>query len=677
MSSREPTVSSIHPGMLFCDRYRIEQHQAEGGMGTIYLATDETSGLPVAIKVLFPHYSDNTVLRARFLDEGRIQAMLNHPNIVHVYRVITEPILSFVMEFVDGDTLEEYLQRRERLSEIEIVDLILPVMSAVGFAHNKGVIHRDLKPSNVLLKDSAGYLEPKVMDFGVAKVNRERQLTAAGTTVGTLHYMSPEQIVGASNIDGRADIYSLGCTLYKLCTGEVPFNASSEFALMMAQVEAPPTPPGTIRADLSESMERIILRALAKEPDKRFQTIREMTQALMSLVGPDKNRDTDTRPIPKEVLEFAMAADEVALDQTSKYRLEYLAAGGVPQEVVDTADYESPNNFTHELSGTAVREIASDRIKAARRKSSVTNQLPADSIRGAESDRTRESRMEELTTRPRSQPEALRATREHRKRPIRQLTTSDMEEVDLEDLPTSERDTSAFNHPSKRGILAVDKPGVDSQEVTSLRVPSGPESAVIRGESQAQEVDSTEKTAVKLPSQLRGNPAADDPDATSDERPSSRFPHLNREEEIGTTEQSESSRFPLIGEDEDDQPTNQKSPAPRVVEPSPDSPDRTREEIPSRRMDPLPRDSPDRTAEERPSNRIKSTPGSLPELPPTPRRDDAGSMEPLQQRLARDPDKDTRHNSSDPSNAGVWWVMIGAAALAFASLVLIWALFFA
>ena len=679
MSSREPTVSSIHPGMLFCDRYRIEQHQAEGGMGTIYLATDETSGLPVAIKVLFPHYSDNTVLRARFLDEGRIQAMLNHPNIVHVYRVITEPILSFVMEFVDGETLEEYLQRREKLSEIEIVDLILPVMSAVGFAHNKGVIHRDLKPSNVLLKDSAGYLEPKVMDFGVAKVNRERQLTAAGTTVGTLHYMSPEQIVGASNIDGRADIYSLGCTLYKLCTGEVPFNASSEFALMMAQVEAPPTPPGTIRGDLSESMERIILRALAKEPDKRFQTIREMTQALMNLVGPEKKRDTDTRPIPKEVLEFAMAADEVALDQTSKYRLEYLAAGGVPQEVVDTADYEPLSNLTHELSGTAVREIASDRIKAARRQSSVTSQLPAESIPDDVSDRTRESRLEQLTTRPRSQPEALKETREHRKRPIRQLTTSDMEEIELEleDLPTSERDTSAFNKPSKRGIVAVDKAGVDSQEVTNLRMPSGPESALLRVESQAQEVDSTEKTAVKLPSQLRGNPAADDPDATSDERPSSRFPHLNREDEIATTEKSESSRFPLIGEDEDDQPTNEKSPAPRVVELSADSPDRTRDEIPSRRMEPLAKDSPDRTAEERPSNRIKSKSKSLPELPPSPRRDEAGSMEPLQQRLARDSDKNTRHNAPEPSSAGVWWIMIGAAALAFAFLVLLWAVFFA
>ena len=374
---------NIRPGMLFCDRYRIERRLDDGGMATVWLAVDQESGLSIAIKVLFVRYHDNPIIRARFLDEGRIQAMLDHPNIVHVYNVIEEPILSFVMEFIDGDSLEEYLQRKSRLNEEEIVNLMLPVMSAVGFAHSKGIVHRDIKPSNILLKPSAGYLEPKIMDFGVAKINRGKELTVAGTTVGTLHYMSPEQIVGARDIDGRADIYSLGCSLYKLCTGEVPFNASSEFALMMAQVEAPPTPPTKLQPDISEALEQIILTALAKEPANRFQTIKQMTKALIALRGPSKKqRSTITRPIPNDLLQFAMDADEVVQDQTEEFRLE-------SQLDIDAEDLrefarrekqEEDIDQTSELSSSAIFKIERDRVEGEQRHEKETRDLARPSI---------------------------------------------------------------------------------------------------------------------------------------------------------------------------------------------------------------------------------------------------------------------------------------------------------
>lgn len=462
MSPDSPSPSGIQPGMLFCDRYRIERRIDEGGMATIYQAVDESSGLPVAIKILFAHYSDNTVVKARFLDEGRIQAMLKHPNIVHVYQVLRQPVLSFVMEYIDGETLDEYLQRKAPLSEQEIVELIMPVMSAVGFAHSKGIVHRDLKPSNVLLQSSAGYAEPKVMDFGVAKVSRGKELTADGTTVGTLHYMSPEQIVGARNIDGRADIYSLGCSLYKLCTGEVPFNASSEFALMMAQVEAPPTPPSDLRGDLSPEMEEIILRALAKEPDNRFQTIREMTQALIKVGDESAPTDTVTRPMPAELLEFALGADEVAHDQTDQFRLEYLATGG---ELPEADDEPGSPGMTVELSTAAVKKIKSDRLKALRRKEGDADAL---------SQAPTTERPQKFSRAQRD--ESLIMTAEQ-PRPAVDKPRFDGEDELQDVLQTIPRSAGMRADKSDDGeaqnIVAVDKPGVDSKEVTHLHIPKG------------------------------------------------------------------------------------------------------------------------------------------------------------------------------------------------------------
>ena len=314
--------SVLKKGTRFARRYVIEGLIAEGGMASIFRARDEQLQRLVAVKVLYPYYADNHVIRARFAEEGRIQQMLGHPNVVKVYEVLEEP-LAIVMEHVDGPTLDEYLAEQGQLDESDILDIAVPVMSALGLAHSRGIIHRDLKPSNILLQPGRGGFDPKVMDFGVAKVkDAKHNLTATGTTVGTLHYMSPEQIVGSKNIDGRADIYSLGVTLYKLVTGEVPFNAPTEFALMMAQVEAPPLPPSKLRPDLAPELEKIILRAMAKKPIDRFQSISELTSAMLTMRrGSETVRDTITTTISQEIIDMAMAADQVAVDRTGEMNL--------------------------------------------------------------------------------------------------------------------------------------------------------------------------------------------------------------------------------------------------------------------------------------------------------------------------------------------------------------------
>lgn len=315
-------AKDLKPGDRFLERFQIKYLAAEGGMASVYLAQDHVSGHEIAVKTLYPYYSENRVIRTRFLEEGRIQRVMRHPNVIRVFDVIEEPALAILMEFVDGPTLDDFLAQNGPLTTEQVIDVIIPVMSAVGFAHSRGIIHRDIKPSNILLVDG-DLRSPKVLDFGVAKIQGSvKDLTATGTTVGTLHYMSPEQIVGSREIDGRADIYSLGVTMYKLVAGEVPFNAPTEFALMMAQVEAPPLPPSKLRPEISRDLENVILRAMKKKPSERYQTIKDFTSALLDLrMGSDRKQsvsDTISGTISSEIIDLALRADEVALDRTSE-----------------------------------------------------------------------------------------------------------------------------------------------------------------------------------------------------------------------------------------------------------------------------------------------------------------------------------------------------------------------
>jgi serine/threonine protein kinase len=362
---------TLEPGDVLLGRYVVDRQVAEGGMAAIHRTHDNATGQTVAVKVLYPYYSQNPVVCTRFLDEGRIQRYLDHPNIIDVHTIIEQPKLAIVMEYIEGPTLEEHLNDHGPVSVHELLSLMLPVLSAVGFAHHKGVIHRDIKPSNILLESTAAGMVPKIMDFGVAKVERGgKDLTAAGTTVGTLHYMSPEQIVGAHDIDGRADIYSLGVTIYKLCTGDVPFNASTEFALMMAQVEARPTPPSELRPGIDSRLEEVILKALSKQPDERYQTVKELTSALLDLESSDDSydpTDTNTAPIPAELLEYAMMDDEIAVDRTGQLDITQF------EELIENAEIEgNPSLSAAEVDPTVQLDAESLQARILKDKLSTT-----------------------------------------------------------------------------------------------------------------------------------------------------------------------------------------------------------------------------------------------------------------------------------------------------------------
>ena len=206
--------------------YKIINKIGEGGMGEVYLAEDENLGRQVAIKMLAPELMRNAELVERFKQEARLQASLIHPNIVALYTFFThENMLYMVMEYAQGITLKDLIKQKGKLDENTAKHIILQILEGVGFAHQKGIVHRDLKPSNIMIDNN---LDIKIMDFGIAKVLGDRGMTKTGTKMGTLYYMSPEQVKAEKDIDQRTDIYSLGIIFYEMLTGKVPFNTDTE-----------------------------------------------------------------------------------------------------------------------------------------------------------------------------------------------------------------------------------------------------------------------------------------------------------------------------------------------------------------------------------------------------------------------------------------------------------------
>lgn len=267
--------------------YRLDQLIHRGLISTVYRATNLRNHQTVAVKVLTTNVSADPQLLARFQAEAQVQSRLIHRSIVTVLDYISQSnFIAIVMEYVDGKNLDELLYERSGPMPLsEIRNLMIPLLDAMGYAHDMGIIHRDLKPSNILVTHIDGEWVPKIMDFGIAKVIAERELTKTnpGVMLGTLLYMSPEQCKALKTIDARSDIYSLGITLYQMATGMVPFYAESAFEIMLAHVQLAPTLPSQLCAEISPELEAVILKALEKDPDQRFQTIGEMANAIVAL----------------------------------------------------------------------------------------------------------------------------------------------------------------------------------------------------------------------------------------------------------------------------------------------------------------------------------------------------------------------------------------------------------
>lgn len=261
--------------------YQITQLLGEGGMGVVYKGVHPTLGQVVAIKMLHPNLVKAESIKQRFLREAQAMARLRHQNILQLFNFIDSADGCFiVMEFVEGKTFETILEEQGLIPCERAIELFLPVLSAMSYAHQNGIIHRDIKPSNIMLLNGTNTV--KVMDFGTAKMAGGPQLTAAGMTLGTVVYMSPEQLMGR-DLSPQADIYSLGVTLYEMTTGRLPFYHDNEMQLMKMIMKEPPPPPSVAYPAMPKSLERVILRSIEKDMAKRYKTTDEFARDLEAI----------------------------------------------------------------------------------------------------------------------------------------------------------------------------------------------------------------------------------------------------------------------------------------------------------------------------------------------------------------------------------------------------------
>ncbi len=259
--------------------YEIIRELGHGGMGQVFLVRNLISDRIEAMKVLLPDLANQGDLGARFIREIKLLASLDHPNIAALRTAFSaDNQLIMIMEYVEGDTLAHRLERGA-FPPAEALNYIDQVLAALSYAHAKGIIHRDIKPANMMLTP-AGVL--KLMDFGIARSGTDLGLTVTGTTLGSLDYMSPEQ-VQSQPTDGRSDLYSVGVSLYEMVTGHRMFSATSSFSIMEAQIKETPRPPIEVQPSLPKPLSDMIVMSVAKNPAERFQTADAMRNALSQI----------------------------------------------------------------------------------------------------------------------------------------------------------------------------------------------------------------------------------------------------------------------------------------------------------------------------------------------------------------------------------------------------------
>ncbi|MBR3994427.1 MAG: Stk1 family PASTA domain-containing Ser/Thr kinase [Clostridia bacterium] len=276
MDNRENLI-----GKILGERYIVQAIVGEGGMSVVMKALDKLESKEVTIKLLNLNSNSDNTATERFTNEAKAVAMLSHPNIVSVHDVSLDgPDKYIVMEYIDGITLKEYLDKNTRLEWREAVHFIKQVLNALSHAHEKGIIHRDIKPENVmLLKDGS----IKVIDFGIAKLPDSKSLTITDKAIGTVNYISPEQASGSASSE-KSDIYSTGIMLYELVTGQLPFVSASSVSVAMMHVSSEPAMPTTICDSIPKGLEQIIIKSIMKSPDRRFGSAGAMKKALEYLL---------------------------------------------------------------------------------------------------------------------------------------------------------------------------------------------------------------------------------------------------------------------------------------------------------------------------------------------------------------------------------------------------------
>ena len=296
MAAVSPPDESAEDSMLgsvLLERYEITGKIGQGGMGAVYEATHILIGKRVAVKVLLDKYAQKDEVVARLEQEARLASSIGHEHIIDITDFgRTDDNRTFVvMEFLEGESLGAHLGREGAVEEQRAISIVHQVTSALGAAHKKGVVHRDIKPDNIFLLQRRGKDFVKVVDFGISKLIRPGEdadgssprLTQTGMVLGTPLYMSPEQARGDEELDHRIDIYAVGVILYEIVTGEVPFQGGNYLSILTQVINDRPTPPRDVRPEISEDLESVIMKALAKNPNDRYQSMEELADDLAIL----------------------------------------------------------------------------------------------------------------------------------------------------------------------------------------------------------------------------------------------------------------------------------------------------------------------------------------------------------------------------------------------------------
>jgi eukaryotic-like serine/threonine-protein kinase len=322
---------------LFDGRYRIQRKLGAGGMADVYLAEDQELGRRVAIKILNGRHANDDQFIERFRREAKNAAALNHPNIVSIYdRGEAEETYYIAMEFLDGRTLKELIVSRGAAPINVAIEYARQILSALRFAHRHGIVHRDIKPHNVLV-DGEGRV--KVTDFGIARAGTS-QMTEAGSIVGTAQYLSPEQARGGE-VDPRSDLYSLGIVLYELLTGKTPFDGETPVEIAMKHLSTAPKPPSNLRPDVPPELDMVVMRALAKNPDDRYESADEMEGDLDRVARGARvsatTVDTATQVLSRPATAAATAGAATAATMIAP---PVATAGAVPPAVVEEEEFD-------------------------------------------------------------------------------------------------------------------------------------------------------------------------------------------------------------------------------------------------------------------------------------------------------------------------------------------------
>jgi serine/threonine protein kinase/ligand-binding sensor domain-containing protein len=320
--------------------YQVLEQIGQGGMATIFKAYHPAMDRYVAVKILASHFTQDETFVPRFTQEARTLARLEHPHVLPVYDYGEQQGVTYlVMRYIEAGTLKDLISQRGPLELEQAARILDQVGRALGYAHSQGVIHRDIKPANVLI-DARG--DAFLTDFGIAKiVAGTAQYTATGAIVGTPAYMSPEQGLGEP-ADQRSDIYALGVVLYEMVTGQVPFEAETPLAVLLQHVNSPMPPPRQVKPDLPEAVERVILKALAKSPDDRFQKAEDVIEAFRkALAGPTLDLDAPSLSAPFDQArpEQSRRAHDAPFDQP--FEAQPVAAAPLPETLIESSARKS------------------------------------------------------------------------------------------------------------------------------------------------------------------------------------------------------------------------------------------------------------------------------------------------------------------------------------------------